>query len=163
MSSEQTPIQSAFEAQRRTVEELAKGWVQQVEFSNQLNESAVDSFASTSELQRNTVRSLQSMTNTSWDVMDRSLPGDVQLFEMARDTMDELFEQSLQQHAELSETMGNSMREAVAEGTAMNMRTNDMLQSNLETFLRFHESVEADSTAALRTMVGQLDDVIEEE
>src|SRR6056297_925932 len=108
-----TPVTTAFEMQRTTIEQSQKALEQSVSFQKNVNSAVIDSLDTQESAQRRGVELQQTAFHSYLDAMASTMPGMTETVEQIRETVDEQFDFLLENHAELFDNMETELEEGV--------------------------------------------------
>jgi len=154
-----TPVTTAFEAQRATIEQGQKALEQSVTFQQQLNQAMLGSLESQESAQRRGVELSQTAVHTYLDTLEASVPGVEPAVEELRNTVDEQFEFLLENHAEAFDAAEEEFGEGVDTYDEMTADTLEALDDQLSMLIEAHEDLETQSVEAVEGMADQVEDL----
>ena len=157
MSTEMTPIQAMFAAQREALFQGQQAVQQGAAMQQEVNQALISALQAGLGLQRQTLETTQSMTHSFLDVYERSMPGGGPGFNAARESLDELVAVALDQHGEYAEVVENSAIEGVETANQLNDEFVDVVVQQYEQFIDAHQEFEAQSVEAFEAFTSQLD------
>jgi hypothetical protein len=161
-----TPITTAFEVQRATIQQSQQAFEHGMEFQKRMNEAMLEGFDSQESAQRRTVELSQSMVHGYLDAVESTVPGAAGTVDEMRTAVDEQFEFLLDNHAEVFETVAAEYEDGV---TAYDDMTDDYVaavEDQLDMLVEAHEELESQSVdvaeqwgTQLEELQGQVEDL----
>ncbi|SFR86604.1 hypothetical protein SAMN05216559_0241 [Halomicrobium zhouii] len=165
MTEYTTPVTTAFQMQRQSIEQSQKVFEQSVAFQKNVTDAVVDSLDSQESAQRRGVELAQTAFHSYLDTVEATVPGVTPTVEEVRATVDEQYEFLLENHAE---TFENVEAELVEQTDAYDELTEDVLTAMNEQvglLVEAHEDLEAQSVEAAEQwgeQIEELQDQVEE-
>jgi gas vesicle protein len=158
MTDEQSPLTTAFELQRTTIEQSREAFEQMVEFQRRFNEAVVSGTAATGELQSQGIETSQRVLHTYLDAVEATLPGADDAVDRIRDTIDEQFDQL---EAQQEETL-SAVEDSIDDVADVPTEYLDSMDDQLDLVVDAHEQVEERTVEALDQMESQVEQIQEE-
>lgn len=154
-----TPVTTAFEAQRATIEQSQQAVEEGVEFQKRMNDVVLGSLESQESVQRRGVELSQTAIHTYLDALESSMPGVEPAIEELRGTVDEQFEFLLENHAEAFDAAEAELGEGVDTYDEMSADSLEALDEQLSMLIEAHEDLESQSVEAVEGMADQVEDL----
>jgi methionine aminopeptidase len=154
--SDDSPIATAFELQRRALEQSGTAIEQSIEFQKRLNDAVASGMAGQAEAQQRSMEVTRSALNSYLDTIESVVPGaDVQ---QVRDAIDEQFE--------AVETAGEEAvsltEESMSEYENASEAYLDAVQDQLDVLAEAHEDMESQTETFLDETEAQLESLQDE-
>jgi len=159
MSQYTTPITTAFQMQRATIEQSQQAFQQSVEFNKRMSEAFVDSLDSQESAQRRTVELSQSAMHTYLDAVESMLPSTGATVDEMRSALDEQFDFLLENHAEVFDNIETESSEAIETFDDVTADYLAAVDEQIEMLLEAHEEIETQSVDAAEELRDQLEGV----
>ncbi|MFB6138887.1 MAG: hypothetical protein ABEJ26_00450 [Halosimplex sp.] len=140
-----TPITTAFEMQRATIEQSQKAFEQGLEMQQTMSKAVVDSFDSQESAQRRGVELTQTMLHSYLDVIESSMPGAAGTVDEVRAAVDEQYDFLLENHAEVFETVAGEYEEGVDAYDELTADYVEAVDEQVAMLVEAHEELEAQS------------------
>ena len=160
-----TPVTTAFEAQRATIQQSQRALEHTVAFQKRMGEAFVGSFDSTESAQRRAVELSRSATHSYLDAVESMTPGATGTVEELRAAVDEQYDFLLENHAETFETVAAEYEEGIDAYDDVNEDYLAALDEQVEMLVEAHEALEDQSVEATEqwsAQLEQLQDQVEE-
>ena len=157
-----TPVTTAFEMQRATIEQSQKALEQSVSFQQNVNEAVIDSLDTQESAQRRGVELSKTAFHSYLDAIETTVPGMAGTTDEMRQAVDEQYDFLLENHAEVFDNVESEMTEdyvtAVDEQVGMLVEAHEELESqSVEVAEQFGEQLEE-----VQEQVEEIQDQVEE-
>jgi methyl-accepting chemotaxis protein len=165
MTEYTTPVTTAFQMKRQSIEQSQKVFEQGVAFQKNVTDAVVDSLDSQESAQRRGVELAQTAFHSYLDTVEATVPGVAPTVGEVRAAVDEQYEFLLENHAE---TFENVEAELVEQTDAYDELTEDVLTAMNEQvalLVDAHEDLESQSVEAAEqwgAQIEELQDQVEE-
>lgn len=156
--SQENPITTAFELQRRTLEQSQQALEQSIEFQKQLNDAITGGMGSQAEAQQRSVDVTRSAMESYLDTIESNVPGAGAGVAQVREAMEEQFVavKEAQEEAQEMSTEGIDEYEDLSEQYL------DALGDQMDMLYEAHADMEAQTQDFLNDTEEQLDSLREE-
>jgi gas vesicle protein len=159
MTNYATPVTTAFQMQRATIEQSQQALQQGVEFQRRLNQAFLDSLDSQESVQRRGVEITQTALHNYLDLVEGSVPGMAGTVREVREAVDEQYEFLLENHAEAFEGFEQSYSEGADAFDDLSADYLEVVDEQLEMVLEAHEQLEDQSVEAVEQLSQQVDEL----
>ena len=159
MTQYTTPVTTAFEMQRATIEQSQKALKQGVEFQKNMNEAVIGSLDSQESAQRRGVELAQTAVHNYLDTVESTVPGVAPTVEEIRTTVDEQYDFLLENHAEAFENVEAEFHEGAETYDEMTGDAVAALDEQIDLLVEAHEDLEDQSVEAVEQWGDQLEDL----
>ncbi|MFB6188857.1 MAG: hypothetical protein ABEI57_03150 [Halapricum sp.] len=157
-----TPVTTAFELQRRTIEQSQQAVKQSLEFQKNLNQAFVDSLDSQESAQRRGVELTQTLFHSYLDAVEASVPGVSGSVEELRNTVDEQIEFLLENHEEAFDAVEGEFAEGLEAYDELSADYVEALDEQVDLLIEAHEELEGQSVEAVEQIADQFEDLQEQ-
>ena len=160
-----TPVTTAFEMQRTTIEQSQKALEQTISFQQNVNEAVIDSLDTQESAQRRSVELSKTAFHSYLDTVEATVPGMAGTIDEVRATVDEQYDFLLDNHAEVFDNVESEMLEGVEAYDEMTEDYVAALDEQVDLIVEAHEQLEAQSVEVADEMgegVEQLQEQVEE-
>jgi len=157
-----TPVTTAFEMQRATIEQSQKALEQSVTFQQTVSEAVIDSLDTQESAQRRGVELSKTAFHSYLDAVETTMPGMASTIDEVRQSVDEQYDFLLENHAEVFDNVESEM----VEGTeAYDEMTDDYVTAvdeQVSMLVEAHEDLESQSVEVAEQFGDQLEEVQEQ-
>jgi methyl-accepting chemotaxis protein len=157
-----TPVTTAFEFQRRTIEQSQKAVKQSLAFQQNVNQAVVDSLDSQESAQRRGVELTQTLFHSYLDAVEAAVPGVEGSVEELRATVDEQVEFLLENHEEAFDAVESELAEGLDAYDELSEDYVAALDEQVDLLVEAHEELEGQSVEAVEEMQAQFEEVAEQ-
>ncbi|WP_324760289.1 hypothetical protein [Haloarcula montana] len=157
-----TPVTTAFEMQRASIEQSQKALEQSFEFQKNVNEAVIDSLDTQESAQRRGVELSKTAFHSYLDAIEATVPGVAGSVDEVRQAVDEQYDFLLENHAEVFDNVENEMVEGADAYDDMTQEYLDAVTEQVEMLVDAHEELESQSIEAAEQFGDQLDEVQEQ-
>ena len=157
MSQYTTPVTTAFEMQRATIEQSQRAFEQSIEFQKNVNEAFIGSLDSQESAQRRGVELAQTAVHNYLDTVKSTVPGVAPTVEEIRTAVDEQYDFLLENHAEAFENVESELVEGADTYDEMTGDVVDALDEQIDLLVEAHEDLEDQSVEAVTQWGEQLE------
>ena len=157
-----TPVTTAFEMQRATIEQSQKALEQTVSFQQTVNEAFVDSLDTQESAQRCCVELSKIAFHSYLDAVEPTMPGMAGTVEEVRTAVDEQYDFLLENHAEVFENVESEMLEGAEAYDEMSDDYVTAVDDQLSMLVEAHEELEGQSVEIAEQFGAQLEEVQEQ-
>ncbi|WP_424001530.1 hypothetical protein ACOZ4I_16645 [Haloarcula salina] len=157
-----TPVTTAFEMQRTTIEQSQKALEQSVSFQKNVNSAVIDSLDTQESAQRRGVELQQTALHSYLDALATTVPGVSSSVEQIRETVDEQYDFLLENHAEAFDNVESELTETVDTYDEMTEEYLTAVNEQIDMLVEAHEELETQSVEAAEQFGEQLEEVQEQ-
>ncbi|WP_276273471.1 hypothetical protein [Haloarcula litorea] len=157
-----TPVTTAFEMQRATIEQSQKALEQSFTFQQNVNEAVIDSLDTQESAQRRGVELSKTAFHSYLDAVEATVPGAAGTVDEIRRAVDEQYDFLLENHAEVFDNIESELVEGV---DAYDDMTEDYLaavEEQVDMLVEAHEELESQSVEVAEQFGDQLEEVQEQ-
>ncbi|MFC7072797.1 hypothetical protein ACFQJ7_06170 [Halovenus rubra] len=156
-----TPIKTAFELQRKTIEQSQRAMENGLEFQREMASATIDTLDVQETSQRQAVEFLQQNLHQTLDAVE-GMPGAVGMTDGIRTTVDEQYQELLEAHAEAFDTVEDELHDGIDTYDEMTEEYLETLNEQLDMLLEAHEEFEGQSIEATEQVSEQVEDLQEQ-
>ena len=157
-----TPVTTAFEMQRATIEQSQKALEQSVSFQQNVNEAVIDSLDTQESAQRRGVELSKTAFHSYLDAIETTVPGMAGTTDEMRQAVDEQYDFLLENHAEVFESVESEMLEGVESYDEMTEDYVTAVDEQVSMLVEAHEELESQSVEVAEQFGEQLEEVQEQ-
>jgi len=157
-----TPVTTAFEMQRATIEQSQKALEQTVSFQKNVNEAVIDSLDTQESAQRRSVELSKTALHSYLDAIEATMPGMGGTVDEIRQAVDEQYDFLLENHAEVFDNVESEMVEGVEAYDEMTEEYVAAVDEQVEMLVEAHEELEDQSIEVAEQFGDQLEEVQEQ-
>jgi len=157
-----TPVTTAFEMQRATIQQSQKALEQSISFQKNVNEAVVDSLDTQQSAQRRSVELSKTAFHSYLDAVEATVPGMGGTVDEIRQAVDEQYDFLLENHAELFDNVESEMVEGVEAYDEMSEEYVAAIDEQVEMLVEAHEELEGQSIEVAEQFGDQLEEVQEQ-
>ena len=157
-----TPVTTAFEMQRATIEQSQKALEQSVSFQQNVNEAVIDSLDTQESAQRRGVELSKTAFHSYLDAVEATVPGMAGPVDELRATVDEQYDFLLENHAEVFDNVESEMLEGVEAYDEMTEDYVTAIDEQVGMLVEAHEELEDQSVEVAEQFGDQLEEVQEQ-
>ena len=157
-----TPVTTAFELQRRTIEQSQQAFKQSLAFQQNVSQAMLDSLDSQESAQRRGVELTQTMFHSYLDAVEAAVPGVEGSVEELRATVDEQVAFLLENHEEAFDTVESEFAEGLDAYDELSEDYVAALDEQVELLVEAHEDLEGQSVEAVEQLADQFEDLQEQ-
>jgi methyl-accepting chemotaxis protein len=162
MTDYTTPVTTAFEMQRATIEQSQKALQQGLTFQQNVSEAFIGSLDTQESAQRRGVELSKTAFHSYLDAIEATVPGMGGQIEEVRQAVDEQYDFLLENHAEVFESVESELTEGVEAYDEMSEEYVAALDEQVEMLVEAHEELESQSVEVAEQFGDQLDEVQEQ-
>ncbi|MFB6223624.1 MAG: hypothetical protein ABEH86_08145 [Haloarcula sp.] len=157
-----TPVTTAFEMQRTTIEQSQKALEQSVSFQKNVNSAVIDSLDTQESAQRRGVELQQTALHSYLDAVASTVPGTTETVEQIRETVDEQFDFLLENHAEVFDNMETELAEGADTYDEITEEYVTAVNEQIDMLVEAHEELETQSVEAAEQFGEQVEEIQEQ-
>jgi len=157
-----TPVTTAFEMQRATIEQSQKALEQSVSFQQNVNEAVIDSLDTQESAQRRGVELSKTAFHSYLDAVEATMPGMAGTVDEVRQAVDEQYDFLLENHAEVFDNVESEMLEGVEAYDEMTEDYVTAVDEQVALLVEAHEELESQSVEVAEQFGAQLEEVQEQ-
>ena len=157
-----TPVTTAFELQRRTIEQSQQAFKQSLAFQQNVSQAMLDSLDSQESAQRRGVELTQTMFHSYLDALEAAVPGVDSYVEELRATVDEQVAFLLENHEEAFDAFESEYSEGTAAYDELTGDYVEALDEQVSLLIEAHEEIEGQSVEAGEQMANTVEDLQEQ-
>ena len=157
-----TPVTTAFEMQRATIEQSQKALEQSVSFQKNVNEAVIDSLDTQESAQRRGVELSKTAFHSYLDAVEATVPGMGGTVDELRQAVDEQYDFLLENHAEVFDNVESEMLEGVEAYDEMTEDYVTAVDEQMSMLVEAHEELESQSVEVAEQFGEQLEEVQEQ-
>ena len=157
-----TPVTTAFEMQRATIEQSQKALQQSVSFQKNVNEAVIDSLDTQESAQRRGVELSKTAFHSYLDAVEATVPGMGGTIDEVRQAVDEQYDYLLENHAEAFDNVESEMLEGVEAYDEMTEDYVTAVDEQMTLLVEAHEELESQSVEVAAQFGEQLEEVQEQ-
>ena len=157
-----TPVTTAFEMQRATIEQSQKALEQSVSFQKNVNEAVIDSLDTQESAQRRGVELSKTAFHSYLDAVEATVPGMGGTVDELRQAVDEQYDFLLENHAEVFDNVESEMLEGVEAYDEMTEDYVTAVDEQVTLLVEAHEELESQSVEVAEQFGEQLEEVQEQ-
>ncbi|WP_254279522.1 hypothetical protein [Haloarcula marina] len=157
-----TPVTTAFEMQRATIEQSQKALEQSVAFQQNINEAVIDSLDTQESAQRRGVELSKTAFHSYLDAIETTVPGVAGTLEEIRTAVDEQYDFLLENHAEAFDNVESELLEGAEAYDEMADDYVAAVSEQVEMLVEAHEELESQSVEVAEQFGDQLEEVQEQ-
>jgi len=157
-----TPVTTAFEMQRATIEQSQKALEQGVSFQKNVNEAVIDSLDTQESAQRRGVELSKTAFHSYLDAVEATMPGMAGTVDEVRQAVDEQYDFLLENHAEVFDNVESEMLEGVEAYDEMTEDYVTAVDEQVALLVEAHEELESQSVEVAEQFGAQLEEVQEQ-
>jgi hypothetical protein len=157
-----TPVTTAFEMQRATIEQSQKALEQSVSFQKNVNEAVIDSLDTQESAQRRGVELSKTAFHSYLDAVEATMPGMGGTIAEVREAVDEQYDFLLENHAEVFDNVESEMLEGVEAYDEMTEDYVTAVDEQVTLLVEAHEELESQSVEVAEQFGDQLEEVQEQ-
>jgi len=157
-----TPVTTAFEMQRATIEQSQKALQQGVSFQQNVNEAVIGSLDTQESAQRRGVELSKTAFHSYLDAVEASMPGMGGTVDEMRQAVDEQYDFLLENHAEVFDNVESEMLEGVEAYDEMTEDYVTAVDEQVTLLVEAHEELESQSVEVAEQFGAQLEEVQEQ-
>ena len=157
-----TPVTTAFEMQRATIEQSQKALEQGVSFQKNVNEAVIDSLDTQESAQRRGVELSKTAFHSYLDAIEAAMPGMGGTIGEMRQAVDEQYDFLLENHAEAFENVESEMVEGAEAYDEMTEDYVTAVDEQVTLLVEAHEELEDQSVEMAEQFGDQLEEVQEQ-
>jgi hypothetical protein len=157
-----TPVTTAFEMQRATIEQSQKALEQSVSFQKNVNEAVIDSLDTQESAQRRGVELSKTAFHSYLDALESTMPGMGGTIAEVRETVDEQYDFLLENHAEVFDNVESEMLEGAEGYDEMTEDYVTAVDEQVTMLVEAHEELESQSVEVAEQFGDQLEEVQEQ-
>lgn len=154
-----SPITATFELQRQTIEQSQEALEQGIEFQRDFSQALVDGLDGQEDAQRRAVELQREAILNTLETVETNVPGAEDATAEVRTTVDEQFDQLLENHEEAFENIAASVEDSTQTYDEFVAEYLDALDDQLEMVIDAHEDLESQSVEAAEGVTDQLGDL----
>lgn len=165
MTEYTTPVTTAFQMQRQSIEQSQKVFAQGLSFQKNVTEAFIGSLDSQESAQRRGVELAQTAFHSYLDTIESAVPGVTPTVEEVRASVDEQYEFLLENHAETFENVEAELAESADAYDEMTEEVLTAMNEQVDLLVEAHEDLEDQSVEAAEewgTQIEELQDQVEE-
>jgi len=159
MTEYTTPVTTAFQMQRQSIEQSQKVFEQGVAFQKNVTDAVVDSLDSQESAQRRGVELAQTAFHSYLDTVEATVPGVAPTVGEVRAAVDEQYEFLLENHAEAFENAETEFHESAETYDELTGDVVAALDEQIDLLVEAHEDLEDQSVEAVEQWGDQLEDL----
>ncbi|MXR51631.1 hypothetical protein GRX03_08450 [Halovenus sp. WSH3] len=152
-----SPITATFELQRQTIKQSQEALEQGIQFQQDFNRALVGGLDGQEDAQRRVVELQRNAVLDALDTVEANIPGSEDATAEMRETVDEQFDQLLDNHEEAFETLTAEMEDGAESYENLVSEYLDTLDDQLEMLIDAHEGLEEQSVETAEELTEQLD------
>ena len=157
-----TPVTTAFEMQRATIEQSQKALEQSVTFQKNVNSAVIDSLDTQESAQRRGVELSKTAFHSYLDAIEAAMPGMGGTIGEMRQAVDEQYDFLLENHAEAFENVESEMVEGAEAYDEMTEDYVTAVDEQVTLLVEAHEELEDQSVEMAEQFGDQLEEVQEQ-
>jgi len=157
-----TPVTTAFEMQRNTIEQSQKALEQSVAFQQNVNEAVIDGLDTQESAQRRGVELTKTAVHSYLDAVEASVPGVAGTVDEVREAVDEQYDFLLENHAEAFDNVESELVDGVDTYDELTDEVLTALDDQIAMLVEAHEELESQSVEAAEQFGDQLEEVQEQ-
>lgn len=155
------PIRTAFDVQRRAIEQGRRLVTGSVRYQRGLNATFVDSLDAADESQRRSLELTRRGLHGYLDAVDTAVPGSEEAVSVTREAIDDQFDTLEATRREAFDAVGGQLEEGVDASGAALVESLQVLNGQIETLLDAHGDVETTTLQAVAEAEGQFEAIRE--
>lgn len=152
-----SPITATFELQRQTIEQSQEALERGIEFQKDFNKALVDGLDGQEDAQRRVVELQREAILNTLETVETNVPGTEDATAEVRETVDEQFDQLLDNHEEAFENITAELEEGAETYENFVSEYLDALDDQLGMVIEAHEDLEEQSVETAEGITDQLD------
>ncbi|WP_135303421.1 hypothetical protein [Haloarcula amylovorans] len=157
-----TPVTTAFEMQRATIEQSQKALEQSVTFQQNVNNAVIDSLDTQESAQRRGVELSKTAFHSYLDAVEATVPGMAGPINEVRQAVDEQYDFLLENHAEVFDNLESEMTEGADAYDEMTEDYLNAVEEQVDMLVEAHEELESQSVEVAQQFGDQLEEVQEQ-
>jgi methyl-accepting chemotaxis protein len=157
-----TPVTTAFEMQRATIEQSQKALEQSVSFQQNVNEAVIDSLDTQESAQRRGVELSKTAFHSYLDAVEATVPGVGGTVDEVRQAVDEQYDFLLENHAEVFDNVESELLEGVEAYDELTEDYVTAVDEQVSMLVEAHEELEDQSVEVAEQYGEQLEEVQEQ-
>lgn len=154
-----SPITATFELQREAIKQSQKALEQGIEFQQEFSKAVVDGLEGQEGAQRRVLEMQRDALFTTLDTLEENVPGTEGATEEIRATVDEQFDQLLENYEEAFEEVTAELGEGVESYDEFALDYLEAVDDQLDMVIDAHEDLEAQSVEAAEQVTEQLEEL----
>ncbi|QIO21412.1 hypothetical protein [Haloarcula sp. JP-L23] len=157
-----TPVTTAFEMQRASIEQSQKALEQTVSFQQNINEAVIGSLDTQESAQRRGVELSKTVFHSYLDAVESTVPGAAGTVDEIRQAVDEQYDFLLENHAEVFDNIESELVEGVDSYDELTADYVDAVDEQVKLLVEAHEELESQSVQVAEQFGDQLEEVQEQ-
>jgi len=152
-----SPITATFELQRQTIKQSQEALEQGIEFQKDFNRALAEGLDGQEDAQRRVVELQREALLDTLETVETNIPGAEDATAEVRTTVDEQFDQLLDNHKEAFESIASGIEDGTQTRDEFVADYLDALDDQLSMVIDAHEDLESQSVEAADGVTGQLE------